>query len=150
MNGVQRHVLWSSGVLTALTGAAYAAMRYLLEGDDPFSAYNHPLQPWALDGHLMIAPVLLFAIGWFWGNHVTPKLRNGRSSSGKSGRRSGLLLLGLAATMVMSGYLLQTVAEPFWRSVLAWTHGAVGTLFTLFLVGHVVRNRREASSGAPG
>jgi hypothetical protein len=143
-------MLWTSAIVSAVTGLVYAAIRYLMTSDDPFSAFNHPAQPWALDAHLLIAPVLLFAIGWFWGNHVTPKLQRKMSI----GRPSGLVLLGLVVVMTASGYLLQTIVSPFWKTFTGWTHGISGTLFVGILIGHQIAARRayarrRVESGKP-
>ncbi|HKQ61956.1 MAG TPA: hypothetical protein VJS92_11750 [Candidatus Polarisedimenticolaceae bacterium] len=140
MTSIQRWLLWTSTALALVSGLGYAAMRYLLVGDDPFSAYHHPLQPWALATHVIGAPVLLFVLGWFWGNHVVPKLARGRPE----GRGSGLFLVGLTAVMTLSAYVAQSVAAPPARTALAWIHGLSGTLFVILLVAHFLRGRRRA------
>lgn len=144
MNPWQRRLLWGSSVLVAATGLVYAAVRYLLPSTDPFSAYNHPLQPSFLAAHVLLAPLLLFAVGWFWGNHVLPKL--GRRAPG---RISGLTLLALVLLMTGSGYLLQVSSTPERRLVLAWTHGIAGAVYVGWLVGHALR-AEKAAANAPG
>jgi len=134
LSRAQRILLWGSALLLGSSGLAYAYMRYLMRGDDPFSAYNHPAQPWVLDLHLLLAPLLVFGVGWFWGNHVMPKLRRG----GRPGRRTGILLLSLVGAMTLSGYLLQTITSEGWRVACAWTHGVTGVLFLGILVGHLL------------
>jgi hypothetical protein len=119
--------------VTAVTGLAYAFMRYLMVSDDPFSAHAHPLQPWALSVHVMTVPVLVFAVGWFWGWHVIPKLRGERTA-----RSSGLALLALVVLMTISGYALQVVSTDVVRSVLGWTHGLSGSGFAVLLTGHAL------------
>ena len=144
MSRLQRWLLWSSAAVSAASGLIYAAMRYLLRGDDPFSAYHHPLQPWALAAHVVESPLLLFVVGWFFGNHVLPKLQRRR----RTARRSGLFLIGLVAVMTGSAYLLQAVSSPAWRAVLGWIHGASGGLFVLLLLGHLWVGRRAAAEPA--
>lgn len=140
MNVWQRRLLWSSTVVVTASGLLYAVLRYLVTPVDPFSAYHHPLQPWALDAHVLLAPVLLFALGWFWGNHVLPKL------SRKVPRRpSGLALIGLILVMTVSGYLLQVSTIPLARALLGWLHGLSGTAYVAFLVAHAfLRTAPEA------
>jgi len=144
LSRLQRWLLWSSAAVSAASGLAYAAMRYLLRGDDPFSAYHHPLQPWALAAHVVESPLLLFVVGWFFGNHVLPKLQRRRPTA----RRTGLVLIGLVAVMTLSGYVLQSVSSPAWRAFLAWIHGASGGAFVLLLVGHLWVGRRTAPQPA--
>ena len=137
MNPWQRRLLWITTALLTLSGLGYAAMRYLLQADDPFSAYNHPLQPWALDLHVLAAPALVLAIGWFWGSHVLPMLRRRAGS-----RPSGLALIGIALVMTASGYLLQVSAAAALRTAAAWLHGISGVAFFLLLAGHSLFSRQ--------
>ena len=60
---------WISTTLVGATGLLFAVMKYLMQGEDPFSAYNHPLQPWMLAAHILLAPALVLALGWAWGTH---------------------------------------------------------------------------------
>ena len=137
MNPWQRRLLWVTTAVLTLSGLAYAAMRYLMRADDPYSAYNHPLQPWALDLHVLAAPWLLLAIGWFWGSHVLPMLRRNAAS-----RPSGLALIGIALVMTVSGYLLQVSAAAALRTAAAWLHGIAGCAFFLLLAGHSLFSRQ--------
>ena len=143
MNPWQRRLLWGSSALLAVTGLVYAALRYLVTPTDPFSAYNHPLQPWVLAAHVVLAPVLLFAVGWFWGNHVLPKL--GRRAPG---RISGLTLLAFVVLMTASAYLLQVSSASGARVVLAWTHGITGTVYVAWLAAHALYAPRATASKA--
>lgn len=143
MSRAQRVLLWVSTVVLLASGSAYAYMRYLMHSENPFSAYNHPAQPWVLDLHVLAAPVLLFAVGWFWGNHILPKLQR----NVRNGRGSGAVLLALIGVMTLSGYLLQTVTSPGWRLATAWTHGVSSVLFCGILIGHVLFNRESAAAG---
>jgi hypothetical protein len=132
--------------VTTVTGLAYGFMRYLMVNEDPFSAHAHPLQPWALSVHVMTVPALVFAIGWFWGWHVIPKLRGERSA-----RSSGLVLLALAALMTLSGYALQVASSEVVRAVLGWTHGLSGGGFAVLLSGHALLGlRAKRSDERPG
>jgi hypothetical protein len=137
MNPWQRPLLWASTAVLTLTGLAYAGMRYLMSADDPFSAYNHPLQPWALDLHVLAAPALVLAIGWFWGSHILPMLRKKAGS-----RPSGLALIGIALVMTVSGYLLQVSTAAALRTFAAWLHGISGVAFFLLLAGHSLFSRQ--------
>jgi len=93
----------------------------------------------ALDVHVLVAPAVLFAVGWFWARTCS------RSSDGAAtaGRGSGLGLVALVALMAASGYALQALAAPLWRAAFAWAHAISGTLFAALLVGHFAIGRRE-------
>ena len=147
-------LLVATGLL-AMTGLTYAGMKYLMVGDDPFSAYNHPAQPWMLAAHVLLAPALVLALGWAWGAHAAPKLageglrdRRGR----RVGARSGLSNLAAGAAMVASGYGLQVTASETLRTALAWSHGISGGLFLILLAVHAalaLRRARRAAASRP-
>ncbi|RMH55215.1 MAG: hypothetical protein D6685_14120, partial [Bacteroidetes bacterium] len=107
--------------------------------DDPFSAYNHPLQPWALAAHVLVVPLLVLALGWTWGVHASPRVTDRE----RSARASGLANVGLGLLMIFSGYALQVVSTEGARLALAWTHGVSGSLFALLLTTHAVAGRRS-------
>lgn len=142
MTRAQKAWLYASVSAAAMTGLAFAGMKYVLEREDPFSAYNHPLQPHALSAHVLVVPVLVFVVGWVFGAHVVRQARSGRG-----GRRSGWVMLGAALPMAVTGYLLQVVTSAGWRAGLAWAHGISATGFVLSLVAHAVSARRRARKG---
>ena len=57
------------------------------------------------------------------------------------GRRTGLVLLGLAAPMVLGGYAVQVVTTTGLRNALGWIHAAVGALFAVLYAFHWAKPR---------
>ena len=141
MNRALLWLTWTSATLVSASGLVFAVMKYLMKGEDPFSAYNHPLQPWMLAAHILLAPALVLALGWAWGTHAAPRL-NGRSPRDdrerRIGARSGLANVTFGLVMILSGYWMQVTAVEGLRLTMAWAHGVSGTLFMLMLVGHAV------------
>jgi hypothetical protein len=141
----------ASTALVAGTGLVYAWMRYLLTPADEWAVVNHPLQPATQHLHVLTAPLLVFAIGLVWQQHVWGHWRRGV----KQRRRSGLLLLGFLIPMVASGYLLQTAADEPWRRTWVFVHVATSLIFLLGYAGHVVaalmawQRKRRVHGGAP-
>lgn len=121
MTRAQAWTVHASTALVGLTGLVYGYMRYLARPADPFAIVNHPWQPALRDWHIVSAPLLVFACGWVWREHVWNRVRSGFARR----RRTGLALFGLVAPMVLSGYLLQVSVEPGWR--LTWIVVHVGT-----------------------
>jgi hypothetical protein len=170
MTSTQKWLLGLATSVLALTAGVYALFKYLGAAlsirfpalfpapDDAFSAVQHPLQPWALDLHILAAPVLVFGIGWIFKDHVVAKL----ASKSAPLRASGIASLALIAPMVVSGYLLQMVAHEGWRLGLVLVHAVSGGLFTLVYAFHVLsapaqererdrwRLTRKGSIGAAG
>jgi hypothetical protein len=140
--------------ITALTGAVFAVMKYGLqsnESDDPFALANHPLQPYMLAAHVVIAPLLVFGFGWIFGNHIWP----GFSSRIARKRKSGLWSMGAIAPMVLSGYLLQIATADATRQAMAIAHWVSSALFVIAYVIHLLTKkagrsaRRAAEASGP-
>lgn len=123
--------------LTAITGIVFAVMKYLLQSDDEFSVVNHPLQPHMLAIHVVVAPAVLFILGWVFSNHMLPKWRFGDGRN----QRTGLAAMWLIAPMALSGYLLQVSVNETLREAMAWAHGITSAVFVIAYVIHLVIGR---------
>lgn len=86
MTPVQRWLLHLSTLLLTMTGGAYAVMKYLMEPADPFSAVSHPLQPWMMSAHVLVAPVAVFAVGLIFRDHIVGKGRGRNGRNERNGR----------------------------------------------------------------
>jgi hypothetical protein len=137
------HLIWLhvSTILSAATGIVFAVMKYLLTTSDEFAVANHPLQPHMLAAHVVIAPVLVFVLGWTFANHILPKYRYGDDKN----RRSGTSSMWLIAPMTLSAYLLQIATNETLRQTMAVAHWVTSGLFVIAYVAHVVVARRMAS-----
>ncbi|HEX6100733.1 MAG TPA: hypothetical protein VF432_30730 [Thermoanaerobaculia bacterium] len=143
MSRMQLVWLHTAVALTTLTGAVYAWMKYFLKSDDEFSVVNHPMQPHMLAAHVVIAPALLFLLGWTFSNHILPKYRFG---NGKN-RRTGIAAALLIVPMTLSAYLLQVSTNETLREVMAWAHWISSGVFAAAYLIHLV-NGRSGSADA--
>ena len=134
MTRTQIIYLHLSTILTVITGAVFALMKYGMESDDPFAVVNHPLQPHALHLHVLAAPLLTFALGWTFANHIVPKFRTGNGFN----RRSGTASMWLIAPMTLSGYLLQISTADAMRNAMAVTHWVTSAIFLIAYAVHVI------------
>lgn len=147
----ERIFLLATTLGTALTGVIYLWMKYFMEPSEPWAVINHPLQPWMLKAHILVAPLLVFAIGTVALRHVWHHWRTG---IGK-GLKTGLLTAAMIAPMVVSGYLVQTITNPAALKIVALSHIAFGLVYALgfgthqFLVG-LGQSREESPSKVPG
>ncbi len=130
-------------LLTAGTGLIYAGMKYLMKPTDPFSVVNNPWQPAFLSGHVLVAPLLLFAFGLITREHILGRYRDPRS---RRGRRSGVLATASLAPLVLSGYLIQVITEGGARRAMALLHLACGLLFLVAYGTHLVLAARKNRS----
>jgi len=149
VNPFERTLLNVSTGLVALSGGVYFYMKYLMTGDDPYSVVHHPLQPHALSLHVLLAPVLVFALGLITREHIIGYLLETRQSRG---RATGIVSVSLAAPMIVSGYLMQVLTDPGPRRVLSVIHVAGGSLYVLLFLGHLAasRNGRRGTGGNGG
>lgn len=143
MTRSQARSLHAATLLVGLTGLVYAYMRYIAEPADPFALSNHPYEPLLRDLHILCAPLLVFACGWIWQEHVWKRV----AAKFAQRRRSGLALFALAAPMVLSGYFLQVSAEPAWRNFWIVLHVATSGLWLLAYLVHQFSPRRGAAVG---
>ena len=131
--------------LTAATGAVFAWMKYAMKSDDPFAVVNHPLQPAMLSTHVIVAPLLVFAFGWIFSDHILPKYQLDRRK-----RPSGLWSMWAIAPMIVSGYLLQISTTDAVRHAMAIAHWVASGLFMLAYVVHLITRAPAISrSSAP-
>ena len=116
------------------TGLIYAWMRYLVEPAGEWAVVNHPWQPHTQHLHVLVAPLLVFAVGLIWSAHVLGKLKNGRKNW-----VAGIGLTALFLPMAASGYLLQVAVDPVWRRNWVWVHVVSSLLWVAAFVVHQVR-----------
>lgn len=133
MNRAQRWTLDLAVILTTLTGVVFAVMKYFMKSDDPFAVANHPWQPHMLSVHVVAAPVLLFALGWTFGNHIWPKFNFG----GPKHRRTGIAGMLLIAPMTLSAYLLQISTGDAMRQAMAVAHWVTSGVFVVAYAAHL-------------
>ena len=141
MSRLQLFYLHASIALTTITGVVFAVMKYFMKGTDEFSVVNHPWQPHMLAAHVVIAPLLLFVLGWSFSNHMLPKYRFG---NGKN-RRSGMWSMLLIAPMTLSAYLLQIATNETLREAMAAAHWVSSGLFVIGYAVHLVKPKEKAT-----
>lgn len=132
MTRFERWTVWTASATTVLSGVVYLWMKYFLVSEDPYAVVNHPLQPWVLKVHVLVSPLLVFALGLIALKHAAEHLRRRVPVA----RRSGLLLAGSAAPMVLSGYCIQVLTDERWVRLAAGVHIATGLLFALGVAAH--------------
>jgi hypothetical protein len=130
-----------SNLLVGGTGVVYGWMRYAVEPEDEFALVNHPWQPDAQHLHVLVAPLLVFAVGLIWSRHVWTRIRAGF----RPRRPTGLVLAASLVPMIASGYLLQTAVEEAWRTAWIVVHVAASGLW---IAGYLVHQLSPRGAGA--
>ncbi len=129
-----------AALLVGGTGLAYGWMRYFAEPADPLAVVNHPWQPTLQHLHVLSAPLLVFAAGLVWRDHVWKRVRNGYPRR----RRTGLVLFATLLTMIASGYLLQGADDERWYRVWVGVHLSTSCAWTVGYLVHQLTPRPAA------
>lgn len=132
MSAWERWSLHLAALATAGTGLMDGLLRWFGMRMGEFGPEPHPWLPAAQHLHVLTAPLLLFALGMTVRGHLQAKLKRG-----SEGRRTGLGAAFLIAPMVLSGYAVQVVTSPAWRTAFSWAHGISAGLFLLAYLGHL-------------
>lgn len=132
-------LLHASVAVVALTGGVFAGMKYGMHTDDPFAVANHPLQPWMLAAHVIAAPLLVFAFGWMFQEHVVTKYLRGAPN-----RFTGVASALLFGVMTFSAYFLQVSTNEALQKTMRVTHWVSSGLFVAFYVVHFMRGKAIA------
>lgn len=147
MSRFERWSVWITSLLTAITGAGLLWTKYFIQASDPWAVVNSPLQPWFLRTHLIVSPLLVFAIGLITTRHIWRHYR----TSIRLGRRSGVTIGVAIFPMIVSGYLIQVLTGRGWLAAMVIVHIATGLAYAAGLALHqvAIRSRRPLPA-APG
>jgi hypothetical protein len=69
----ERNFLHAANAITGISGIVYFAMLYFIEGSNEFSILNHPWQDAVRDWHIVLAPLLIFAVALILKGHILKK-----------------------------------------------------------------------------
>lgn len=139
MNRFEKWSVWSTSALTVLTGLGYFVIKYLFPSPGPYAVVNHWLQPWFLKAHIVVSPLLLFALGLIAVHHVWEHWVTGVQVS----RRSAVATALAVVPMVLTGYLIQVLTAEGWVRAMAISHIAFGCLYGAGLAVHTWIIRRK-------
>jgi len=136
---------WNHAALAAvsLTGLVYGVFKFFIPNPDPDSRIGHPMQPWLMKAHILVAPFAVFGMGLILRRHALAKRRQGEPS----GRRTGTLMLWLFLPLALTGYLIQVFVETGSVRATGWLHAGLGLLF---LLGYALHPKRRAAAGNNG
>lgn len=141
MTRFERWSVWLTTAGTLITGVVYWWMKDVMTTTDPWSVINHPLQPWVLKAHILIAPFMVFSVGLITSRHIW---RHYRMGVGK-GRKTGLTAALSFVVLVVSGYILQVVTAETLLRVLGWVHLGLGIVYSVGVAAHWPATRSRSA-----
>jgi hypothetical protein len=144
MNRSLAATLHVANALVGATGLALGWCVYVAVSEDPDALSTHPWQAPLQHAHILLAPVLVAALGAAWSAHAWPKW----SSGARAARQSGVLLAALSLPMIATGYWMQIAQSLEARAGWSLAHGLTSLGWTAASLVHVVRARRVALAAA--
>lgn len=141
MSPFERWSVWLTTAGTLVTGVVYWWMKDMLTPIEPWAVINHPLQPWVLKAHILIAPLQIFSVGLITSRHIWRHFSLGV----KKGRKSGIIAAVSFLTVVLTGYLLQVVTADLLLRVLAWSHLGLGIVYSVGVAAHWPATRPQSA-----
>jgi hypothetical protein len=119
-----------------LSGAVWLLAHYFMEREGTFGPSPHPLEFWSIAAHGAFALATLWMLGLLWAIHIPAGWRSLRR------RWTGSLMFGVAAVLILTGYLLYYLGDADARPALAVLHWVVGLACpALFLMHRFARDR---------
>ncbi|TLZ32797.1 MAG: hypothetical protein E6K32_18760 [Gammaproteobacteria bacterium] len=134
MSSPLRAAVFAGCALLWLSGAVWLVVHLTLEQPTPFGPLPSPWEPLLLKVHGLLAVVGVFLLGWIMADHLTERRALGRNY------RSGVLLAGTAALLVLTGYALYYTTGRV-HEVAARTHDFLGVGSLLLALAHWWRAR---------
>jgi hypothetical protein len=126
----KRTRLWINAVGTGIwcSGAGWLAVHYLLKSPNAFG--SNPAEPVWLKVHGAFGFLSIWTFGVLWGMHIVKAWHRHWH------RRSGGILFGVLAALIVSGYLLYYVANEPARQAISLFHWVVGLALPLAYLLH--------------
>ncbi len=134
---LSRRAVYGLCLLLLLTGATWLALHTWLRVEGPFGPEHHPLEPWLMRLHGLLALPALLGLGALLPMHVWPAWRPRRW------RTSGLVLLAACGVLALGGWALYYVADETMRPWVSVSHWVLGLALPALVVAHIVGARRE-------
>ncbi len=123
-----RIFFYSTGYVALYTG--FLLIFFLAKPADFFPVWRHLL----LKSHIVSVVLWLFSCGMLFSIHVIPQLQ----ARIVAGKRSGIWLIVLLATMSLSGYAIQVMPGAKSLDISRWLHVFSGAAFTMLLISHLL------------
>ncbi len=126
-----------------LSGLGWLLAHFLFAGPNDFGEPHHASEPWWLRIHGATAMGFLIAFGSLLPGHAA------RAWQARKNYRSGLFMVGLVATLVLTGYGLYYAGDEQTRPWISAVHWAVGLAAAAGLLLHVYLGKRRARRRRP-
>ena len=126
----RRVALYVTTAGTLASGLLWLVFHDFIHTQGEFGPVASPLEPWWLRLHGAMAFACLWFFGLLWGAHIV----NGWTARRR--RWSGGAMFGLAAFLIVSGYLLYYSGDERLRDLTSVAHWGIGVAAPLVFIWH--------------
>jgi hypothetical protein len=131
---------WLYGLLALswISGVTFFVLHtwFMVEGD--YGLVKHPWQFPALQIHGAAAFFMMISFGFLLGSHVPHSWKQ------KPKRKLGIALVAIASFQIITAYILYYIAQDDPRLIIAYMHLAVGFMFPIILLLHVLMKKKAS------
>lgn len=127
-----RRALYAIALGVWATGGLWLLFHYFLRQQGQFGPQINPLEPWWLKLHGAFAFAALWVTGLLSAHHIGNGWASGRR------RWSGVVMLGLCAALIATGYGLYYSGEESIRQIVSYAHWPLGLAAPILFLWHRV------------
>ena len=126
--------MWFFALLAVawISGITFFSLHSWFMVEGKYGLVKHPWQFPALQIHGATAFLMMISFGFLLGSHVP------RSWKMKPKRKLGIALIAIFSFQIITAYILYYIAQDDPRVLVAYAHLAVGFLFPLILMLHII------------
>ncbi len=130
----QKFSLFGTIGLLMITGCYWLLLNHFFQKTGEFGLQTNPLEHPMLVLHGIAGAMGLVLFGTVLGLHLVLGWRSGRQ------RVTGLLLLGLWASLALTALGLYYLSDDSWRSLASVSHWVLGLLMSVIFIWHGVKH----------
>ncbi|MDB6137915.1 MAG: hypothetical protein JWO94_987 [Verrucomicrobiaceae bacterium] len=129
-------LLYANIILSFCSGIAWFCLHRWGQVEGDFGPEKSPWEPWLMRVHGASAFLAMMGFGYLLASHIHVGWRSKRN------RLLGVVVVSVIGSIIVSGYLLYYSAGEDFRTVVSWTHLALGLSLPGSLGFHVWRGHR--------
>lgn len=120
---------------TIAHGIIYYFVKYFMALETEYGIRPHFLQSYIQGVHIVLSPLLIFAFGLLFKDHIIKMFKNAIYK-----RKTGITLSATMVIMIFSGYLVQVIYQAQAKIIIAYVHIGISLVFTVaYLIHHLFK-----------
>ena len=119
-----------------LSGVTYYIFKNFIKAQTEFGPVPSPVTKYLQYSHIIIGPIVIFAVGRLWDMHAKPMNKNGKQK-----KVSGKVMFYAFGLLALSGYLTQMSIVDNIHEVVEYTHLGLALIWSLAFFSHAFVKR---------